>query len=130
MKNKVLTLTVGGICLLFAVLAGCGGNPGEKEYNRAMASWKENDLVRAQSQLEKAIRKLSGNEIRSVANNQLGIILWQLEKKDEAIERFAESCRLSDDLTGANLNLGTTLYPYLIGVRKEELAGPLEAECN
>ena len=110
MKNKALMIISGGVCLLFAVFSGCGGNPGEKEYNRAMASWKENDLVRAQSQLEKAIRKLSGNETRSVANNQLGLILWQLGKPDEAIERFGESCRLAEDLTGANLNLGAALY--------------------
>jgi len=100
----------GGVCLLFAVFSGCGGNPGEKDYNKAMTSWKNNDLVRAQSQLEKAIRKLSGNEKKSVANNQLGIIHWNLGKYDQAIESFAESCRLGEDLSGANLNLGVALY--------------------
>jgi len=110
MSNKKLLMIGGGICLLFAVFSGCGGRSGEKEYNKAMASWKDNDLVRAQSQLEKAIRKLSGNEKKSVANNQLGIILWSLDKHDQSIEKFAESCRLAEDLSGANLNLGIALY--------------------
>lgn len=110
MKNKTLFLVGGSVCLLFAVFSGCGGNPGEKDYNKAMRSWKNNDLVRAQSQLEKAIRKLSGNEKKSVANNQLGIILWNLGKHDQAIKSFGESCRLGEDLSGANLNLGIALY--------------------
>ena len=110
MKNKTLLLIGGGVCLLFAVFSGCGGHPGEKDYNKAMASWKKNDLVRAESQLEKAIRKLSGNEEKSVANNQLGIILWNLGKHDQAIESFGESCRLGENLSGANLNLGIALY--------------------
>ncbi len=99
-----------GVCLLFAVFSGCGGRPGEKEYNKAMASWKGGDLVRAQSQIEKAIRKLSSNEKKSVANNQLGIIRWNLGKYGQAVEGFSESCRLAEDLSGANLNLGIALY--------------------
>lgn len=111
MKNKKKLLMIGsGICLLFAVFSGCGERAGEKEYNKAMASWKAGDLVRAQSRFEKAIRKLSGNEIKSVANNQLGIILWNLGKHDQATKRFGESCRLAADLSGANLNLGIALY--------------------
>jgi len=110
MKNKKLSMIGGGICLLFAVFFGCGERTGEKEYNKAMASWKDGDLVRAQSQLEKSIRKLSGNEKKSVANNQLGIILWNLGKHGQSVEKFAESCRLAEDLSGANLNLGIALY--------------------
>lgn len=110
MKKRILWVFLGGTTLLFAVMAGCGGNPGEKEYEKAMEAWARQDLVRAQSQLEKALRKLTGNEKKSVACNQLGIICWQLGKRDRAIESFGESCRLSGDLTGANLNLGSALY--------------------
>jgi len=111
MKNKTLLIMIcSGVCLLFSVFSGCGGNPGEKEYNKAMASWEDGDLVRAQSQLEKAMRKLSGNEKKSVANNQLGIIRWNLGKHAQAIESFSESCRLAEELGGANLNLGIALY--------------------
>ncbi len=110
MKNKKLLMISGGVCLLFAVFSGCGERGGEKEYNKAMTSWKNGNLVRAQSQLEKAIRKLSDNEKKSVANNQLGIIRWNLGKHDQATESFGESCRLAEELSGANLNLGIALY--------------------
>ena len=110
MNRKTLLIMSGGVCLLFALFSGCGGNPGEKEYNKARSSWKANDLVRAQSQMEKAIRKMADNEKKSVANNELGIIRWKLGKQDQAIESFAESCRLAEELSGANLNLGVALY--------------------
>ena len=109
MKNKNL-LIIGGVSLLLAMFSGCGDRSGEKEYNKAMASWENGDLVRAQGQLEKALRKLSGNEKKSVANNQLGLILWALDKPEQAIEKFGESCRLAEHLTGANENLGVALY--------------------
>lgn len=110
MKIKNAWIAGCGTLLLLAVFFGCGERTGEKEYNKAMASWKDGDLVRAQGQLEKSIRKLSGNEKRSEANNQLGLILWNLGKYDQATEKFSESCRLSSELTGANLNLGIALY--------------------
>lgn len=110
MKNKNLLKLCGGVFLLLAVFSGCGDRSGEKEYGKAMASWKNGDLVRAQGQLEKALRKLSGNERKSRANNQLGLILWSLDKPTQAIESFGESCRLAEQLTGANENLAIALY--------------------
>jgi len=110
MKNKSLVIGGSGICLLFILFFGCGENSGEKEYNKALESWKNGDLSRAQGQMEKAIRKLSDTEKKSVANNQLGLILWGLGKNQLAAKKFGESCRLTEDLTGANLNHGLALY--------------------
>ncbi len=110
MKNKNLLIAGSSLCLLFALLFGCGERSGEKEYNKAMTSWKNGDLSRAQGQMEKAIRKLSDKEKKSMANNQLGIILWTLGKNEQATEKFGESCRLAEELTGANLNRGIALY--------------------
>jgi len=110
MKNKKLLMFSSGICLLFTLFFGCGERSGEKEYNKAMASLKDGDLSRAQGQMEKAIRKLSEKEKKAAANNELGIILWKLDKKDQAVEKFSESCRLTEELTGANLNLGIALF--------------------
>ena len=110
MKNKTLVIFGGAICLMFALFAGCGGRSGEKEYSKAEALLKNGDLVRAQGQFEKAVRKLSGNAKKAIANNQLGIVLWRLDKPDQAIEKFGESCRLSEEITGANENLAVALY--------------------
>lgn len=110
MKNKNLFMMGCGIFLLLAVFSGCGDRSGEKEYSKALASWKSGDLVRAQGQFEKALHRLSGNEKKSVANNQLGLVLWSLGKPEQAVEKFAESCRLAEQLTGANENLAIALY--------------------
>ncbi|MCF7864562.1 MAG: tetratricopeptide repeat protein [Kiritimatiellales bacterium] len=110
MKNKKLVMMSGGLCLLFALFLGCGERSGEKEYSKAMDSWRSGDLVRARTLLEKSIRKLSGNEKKSEAYNQLGIILWQLQESDASIEAFGKSCGLTDEMSGANLNLGLALF--------------------
>ncbi len=110
MKNKNLLIVGSSLCLLFTLLFGCGDRSGEKDYNKAMVSWKNGDLSRAQGQMEKAIRKLSDKEKKSMANNQLGLILWNLGKNKQAAEKFGESCRLAEELTGANLNRGIALY--------------------
>lgn len=103
-------MIVTGTCLLLATFVGCGGRSGEKEYNKAIEAWQDGDLVRARTGFEKAIRKMSGNEKKSVAKNKLGLVLWQLGEVDAAAEAFSESCTLSESLTGANLNLGIALY--------------------
>lgn len=110
MKNKNLLIAGTSACLLFTLFFGCGERTGEKEYSKAMSSWKDGDLSRAQGQMEKAIRKLSDKEKKAVANNQLGLILWSLGKNDQAVEKFSESCRLTEELTGANINRGIALY--------------------
>ena len=110
MKNKTPVI-IGSICLLFFVIfSGCGDRSGEKEYAKAKTLMKEGDLVRAQGQFEKAIRKLSGDEKKAEANNELGVVLWKLDKPDQAIEKFSESCRLSEEITAANENLAVALF--------------------
>lgn len=110
MKNKNIWIASSIILLVLALFFGCGERSGEKEYNKAVASWKNGDLPRAQGQMEKAIKRLSDKEKKSVANNQLGLILWSLGKKNQSIEKFNESCRLTEGLTGANINRGIALY--------------------
>jgi len=92
------------------MFAGCGGRSGEKEYSKAVDAWQDGDLVRARTHFEKAIRKMSGNEKKSEAENRLGLVLWRLGEVDAAVEAFNQSCALSESLSGANLNLGIALY--------------------
>jgi tetratricopeptide (TPR) repeat protein len=75
-----------------------------------MAAWEEGDLARARAQFEKAIRKTSGNEKKSAALNQLGLVLWELNENEAAAEAFSKSSNLTENLTGANLNMGVALY--------------------
>ncbi|VGO20938.1 tetratricopeptide repeat protein [Pontiella sulfatireligans] len=110
MKNKKTAVVIGSICLVLAMFAGCGERSGEKEYSKAMSAWEKGDLVRARTLLEKSIRKSSGNEKKSAAWNQLGLILWELQEDGAAAEAFSKSCSLSEELTGANLNLGIALF--------------------
>jgi tetratricopeptide (TPR) repeat protein len=75
-----------------------------------MTAWKNGDLVRARSLFEKSIRKTSNGEKKSVAFNQLGLVLWQIGETEAAVAAFGQSCALTDTLTGANLNLGIALF--------------------
>lgn len=109
-SNRRLATTACCIAVLFGFFFGCGERTGEKEYQKALKSWKKGELSRAQGQMEKALRKLTDPSEKSVANNQLGLILWKLDKKEQAAERFAESCKLSGELTDANLNLSAAYY--------------------
>ena len=95
--------------LLF-FLSGCGDPTGQKEYTKAVALSRRGELVRAQGEYKKAIRKLSQNAEKAKANNQLALILWQLGKKKEAIHHFQEACRLSNRVTTANKNLAIALF--------------------
>jgi Flp pilus assembly protein TadD len=99
MGKKRISLIAAGACLLFATFVGCGGRSGEKEYNRAIEAVADGDLVRARTHFEKAIRKMSGNEKKSMAQNQLGLVLWQLGEVNAAVEAFNQSCALSESLT-------------------------------
>lgn len=109
MKKASLTIFFGGFLFLLALFSGCGDRSGEKEFNQAMKLAESGDLVRAQGQLEKAVRKLSDRERKAIAENELGIVLWKLGKKDQALESFSESCSLSGEITGANENLAIAL---------------------
>ena len=110
MKNKKMMTVAASGCLILVMFAGCGARSGEKEYNKAVEAWKDGDLVRARTLFEKSIRKTSGNEKKSVALNQLGLILWELGEAEAAAEVFSKSCNLTDSLTGANLNQGIALF--------------------
>lgn len=108
-NNRIMTITV-GMGLIFAMFVGCGGRTGEKEYNKAMSAWKDGNLVEARTLFDKSIRKMSGNERKSVAWNQLGLVLWKLGETEAAAKAFNESCTLSDTVTEANMNLGIALF--------------------
>ena len=110
MKNRNILAFSAATLAVLIMFAGCGEHSGEKEYDKAVAAWKDGDLVRARTLLEKSIRKTSANDQKSTALNQLGLVLWQLGESQAAADAFAKSSNLSEDLSGANLNMGVALY--------------------
>ena len=111
MQKKAKTiLATTGILLVLAMFIGCGGRSAEKEYSKAVAAWEKGDLVRARTLFEKSIRKTTGSEKKSIALNQLGLVLWKLGETEAAADAFSKSCNLAESLSGANLNSGIALF--------------------
>ncbi len=110
MSSKNTRWMAGGAGLVLALFIGCGERSGEKEYNKALSAWKDGDLVHARTLFEKSIRKTSGGEKKSVALNQLGLVLWQLGEAEAAADAFTKSAALTETLSGASLNMGIALF--------------------
>jgi len=108
-KRKMITATA-VVFTALVMFVGCGSKNGEKEHSKALEAWNDGDLVRAQTLLEKSIRKTTGNEQKSESLNQLGLVLWELGKTAEAADAFSQSANLSEELSGANLNMGIALF--------------------
>jgi tetratricopeptide (TPR) repeat protein len=110
MKNKKAVLVSIGVLATLIMFAGCGEKSGEKEYTKAIDAWHSGDLVRARTLLEKSIRKTSSSTKKSTALNQLGLVLWDLGEAQAAADAFSQSANLSEQISGANLNLGIALF--------------------
>jgi tetratricopeptide (TPR) repeat protein len=96
--------------LLVSVLFfGCGRKPGEKLYQEALTEWSKGKLVRARTLLEKSIQRRAGSLENAEAYNRLGILLWEMDKPQEAVDAFTESCRLDAGQYSVLCNLGVAL---------------------
>ncbi|MCF7849586.1 MAG: tetratricopeptide repeat protein [Kiritimatiellales bacterium] len=110
MISSKTTMYMAGVFLMFAAFFGCGERAGEREYKKAIEAWHTGDLVQARTLLEKSNRKISGGERKAEAYNRLGLILWKLQDQEQSIKAFNDSCRISPNITGANVNLGAALF--------------------
>lgn len=105
-------MSVVPVLLLAAVgfaFFGCNGNPGDREYNRALKFWQRGKLVRARASMEKAINKRAGSQKNAVAYNQLGLILWELNEPQKAQQAFNDSRKLDAQRFDSCYNLGSVL---------------------
>ncbi len=105
MKNNRMFIYGAGTLLVLAVFVGCGGRSGESEFNKAMKAWEKGNLVQARTLFEKSTARLSGNDKKSLAFNNLGLVLWQLDEPESAANAFSDACTLSETITDARLNL-------------------------
>ena len=101
---------LGSLLVLFLLLFfGCGEEAGRNVYAKAKSAIASGDYVRARILLEKAMRKsVPVAEKREIAN-QLGIILWQLNEPEEALEAFTKANELSETHNAASLNRASAL---------------------
>lgn len=112
---KIRKIISSGIVLtaLALTLAGCGRTSGEQTYKKAMKTWQKSksveDLTKARTLMEQSINKLSGNEIKSEAYNNLGLILWELKDPNAAAEAFQNACETSETVTKSSFNLARAL---------------------
>lgn len=113
MKKNRMLIYGAGTFLVLAMFVGCGGNKGEKEYEKAMQAWSKggkDNLVQARVLFEKSIGRLSGNDRKSTAYNNLGRVLWQLNETTAAATAFDNACTLSETVTDATLNLAIAQF--------------------
>ncbi|MBN2684494.1 MAG: tetratricopeptide repeat protein [Pontiellaceae bacterium] len=113
MKIRITTSTGIVLTALLLTLIGCGRNSGEQTYKKAMKTWEKSknveDLTEARTLMEQSIKKLSGNEIKSEAYNNLGLILWELKDTKAAAEAFKNACDTSETVTKSSFNLARAL---------------------
>jgi tetratricopeptide (TPR) repeat protein len=95
--------------LASALFFGCGRKPGEKIYREALAEWEAGRLVRARDLLEKSISRRTGSPENIEAFNQLGLLLWEMDRPQEAAVAFQESCRLEPGRYDTLCNWGIAL---------------------
>lgn len=95
--------------LVSALFFGCSRKPGEKLYQEALVEWNKGKLVRARTLLEKSIQRRAGSAENAEAYNRLGVLLWEMDKPQEAADAFTESCRLDAGQYDVLCNLGVAL---------------------
>ncbi|OGV41278.1 MAG: hypothetical protein A2X46_01800 [Lentisphaerae bacterium GWF2_57_35] len=83
---------MGVVALLFF---GCGGEPGEREFQRGLKEASRGNYVRARTLLEKSLSLRPGSEANASVYNYMGIISFRLGQMEQARQAF-ESSRQSD----------------------------------
>lgn len=88
---------------------GCGRQPGEKLYYKALLEWDSGNQVRARSLFEKSISRRTGSIENADANNRLGLLLWEMGEFEDAVNAFNESLRIDSGQYPVLCNLGVVL---------------------
>lgn len=110
MKNKRLKSTGIVLAALLFILMGCGRNSGEQTYKKAIKAWEKGKTVEARTLMEQSIKKLSVNEKKSEAYNNLGLILWELKDTKAAEKAFSNAYETSETVTKSTFNLARALF--------------------
>ncbi len=112
---------------LAAMLAGCGGDPGERALRKGRAAMADGEWVAARAEFEKAVARSPGDAATQAAlQNLLGIVEVRLGNPDAAVEAFQDSRRLHPEFMDPAYNLGVlydqTGEPYKAQAYLEDAA--------
>lgn len=100
--RKIFLAVMGGACALW--LAGCGGGPGERDYQAGVREYERGNYARAMSQFEKSVHQ-PGGEANAAAWNYLGCAAWQLRQLPAARAAFEACLRTEPACSAAQYNL-------------------------
>lgn len=98
--------------LVTVLFFGCGRQPGEKLYYKALSQWEKGNQVRARALLEKSIRRRAGSLENTDAYNRLGLLLWEMGETEEAVVAFGESLHMDAGQVDVLGNLGVALISH------------------
>ena len=104
------TLLSAALPLLIVLLTACGQSEGDKAYKKAEKAWKKGKLGEARTLFEKSAINLTGNEKKSQAFNNLGLVLWESDESEAAIQAFQSASELSGTISGPTLNLAAAQF--------------------
>lgn len=97
------------VALIAVLFFGCGRQPGEELYTKALKEWKDGNLVRARTLLEKSISRRTGSRENADAYNRLGLLLWEMGEPESSVNAFTESLRIDAGQYDVLCNLGVAL---------------------
>lgn len=95
--------------LIAVIFFGCGRQPGEELYAKALKEWEAGNRVRARTLLEKSIRRRTGSSENADAYNRLGLLLWEMGDMESSVNAFTESLRIDAGQYDVLCNLGVAL---------------------
>lgn len=103
------------------LLGGCGGAPGEREFDQGLREFNRERWVRARALLEKSIARRPGHADNAAAYHYLGVACWRMGQVQPALEAFEASRRLAPDLPESLYNTGVIFFESGDPARAESL---------
>jgi tetratricopeptide (TPR) repeat protein len=97
------------LLIVTALFFGCGQKPGAELYDEALTAWEAGNLTRARTLLETSIQRRAGSIENADASNRLGLLLWELNEPQEAVNAFNESLQINPSQHDVLCNLGVAL---------------------
>ena len=105
-----LAVAFGLVALCAGLFGGCGGAPGEREFERGLDEFQRERWVRARALLEKSIARRPGHADNAVAYHYLGVSCWRMGQVQPALEAFEACQRLKPGMAESLYNTGVIFF--------------------